>query len=211
LSKKSKNAVCRYCRREGEKLFLKGERCYSPKCAMEEGRNQVPPGGLKFGRRTTSDYNSQLREKQKVKRIYGMHETQFKNYYKRAARRRGVTGDNLLELLERRLDNVAYRMGFAESRAHARQLVKHGHFTVNGRRADVPSMQLRDGDVVQLKQSKYKKAVHKPNMEKKPESCSYPWLEVDYRNMRGTFKHCPMKQEYEHKHQMNLIVEFYSR
>jgi small subunit ribosomal protein S4 len=211
LPKKNKHTVCRYCRREGEKLFLKGERCFSNKCAMEEGRNPNPPGGLKFGRRTTSDYNTQLREKQKVKRAYGLRETQFKNYYKRAASKRGITGDNLVEILERRLDNVVYRLGFADSRQHARQLVRHGHYTLNGKRADIPSMQIRDGDVVQLKPNKVKKTAHKSYMEKKPEDCSYPWLEVDYRNMRGTFKHAPSKQEHDHKFQMNLIVEFYSR
>lgn len=208
---KEKMTVCRYCRREGEKLFLKGERCYSNKCAMEEGRNPNPPGGLKFGRRTTSDYNTQLREKQKVKRIYGMNETQFKNVYKTAARKRGVTGDNLIELLESRLDNVVFRMGFAESRPMARQLVKHGHFTINDQRADIPSMLVRPNDVVRLKHQKIKKAVHKPKLEKKPEECAFPWLNVDYRNMRGTFKHVPAKQEFDHKFQMNLIVEFYSR
>ena len=207
----SEKAVCRYCRREGEKLFLKGERCYSNKCAMEEGRNPSPPGGMKFGRRTTSDYNTQLREKQRVKRIYGLRETQFKNYYKRAAQRRGVTGDNLIELLERRMDNVVFRMGLAESRPHARQMVKHGHFTLNDKRADIPSILVKDGDVIKLKPLKIKKAVHKGTMEKKPEDCSYVWCEVDYRNMRGVFKHFPSKQEFDPRFQMNLIVEFYSR
>lgn len=206
-----KETVCRFCRREGEKLYLKGERCYSNKCAMEEGRNPNPPGGLKFGRRTTSDYNTQLREKQKVKRVYGVQETQFNNYYKKAAQKRGVTGDNLIELLESRLDNVVFRMGFAESRSHAKQLVKHGHFTVNDKRADIPSMLLRPGDVVKLKLQKIKKAVHKPQLEKKPEDCPFLWLEVDYRNMRGVYKHMPTRQEFEHKLQMNLVVEFYSR
>jgi small subunit ribosomal protein S4 len=211
LSKKNQQTVCRYCRREGEKLFLKGERCFSNKCAMEEGRNPNPPGGLKFGRRTTSDYNTQLREKQKVKRTYGLQETQFKNYYKKAAQKRGIAGDNLVELLERRLDNVVYRMGFAESRLQARQLVRHGHYTLNGKRADIPSMHVYDGDVVQLKPNKVKKSVHKLYMEKKPDDCSFPWLQVDYRNMRGSFQHAPARQEYDHKFQLNLIVEFYSR
>ncbi len=208
---KEKQTVCRFCRREGEKLFLKGERCFSNKCAMEEGRNPVPPGGLKFGRKTTSDYNTQLREKQKVKRVYGMGETQFRNFYKNAARKRGVTGDVLVELLESRLDNVVFRMGFAESRAQARQLVKHGHFTLNDKRADIPSMIVTPGDVVRLKAQKVKKAIHKPKLEKKPEDCPFPWLDVDYRNMRGVFKHVPSKAEFDHKYQMNLIVEFYSR
>jgi len=208
---KSETAVCRLCRREGEKLFLKGERCYSNKCAMEEGRNPSPPGGMKYGRRTTSDYNTQLREKQKVKRVYGMQETQFRNYYKRAAQKRGVTGDNLIEFLERRFDTVVFRLGFAESRRQARQLVKHGHFTLNDKRADIPSMQVKDSDVIRLKQLKYKSAIHKPKLEKKPDDCTYPWLDADYRNMRGVFKYFPSKQEFDPKFQMNLIVEFYSR
>ena len=132
--------VCRYCRREAQKLFLKGERCFGGKCSMEEGRHPVPPGGQHFGRRrTTSDYNTQLREKQKAKRIYGLSERQFKNYYRKAAQKKGVTGDTLVEQLERRLDNAVYRMGFAVSRAQARQLVSHGHFFVNDRPTNIPS------------------------------------------------------------------------
>ena len=178
---------------------------------MEEGRNPRPPGGMKFGRRTTSDYNTQLREKQKIKRIYGLRETQFKNYYKKAAKKRGVTGDTLIALLESRLDNVVYRLGFAGSRAHARQLVKHGHFTLNDKRADIPSMAVKPGDVIQLKPQKVKKGSHQNTLLKNPEDCTSKWLEVDYRNMRGVLKNIPTKQEYDHKYQMNLIVEFYSR
>jgi len=133
--------VCRFCRRESTKLFLKGQRCFTPKCSMEEGRNPHPPGGQRFGRRrTTSDYNAQLREKQKAKRIYGVSERQFKNYYKGATKKKGVTGEQLIDFLERRMDNAVYRMGFAVSRAQARQLVSHGHFLVNGRPMNVAGM-----------------------------------------------------------------------
>ena len=178
---------------------------------MEEGRNPNPPGGIKYGRRTTSDYNTQLREKQKTKRAYGIQETQFRNYYKRAAQKRGVTGDNLIEFLERRFDTVVYRLGFADSRSQARQLVRHGHFTLNEKRADIPSMQIKDGDVIKLKQLKYKKEIHKLKFEKKPDDCTHPWLDADFRSMRGVFKYFPSKQEFDPKFQMNLIVEFYSR
>ncbi|HEX9744380.1 MAG TPA: 30S ribosomal protein S4 [bacterium] len=204
--------VCRYCRREGTKLFLKGRRCFSAKCAMEEGRNPHPPGGQKFGRRrTTSDYNTQLREKQKAKRIYCLTEKQFKNYYKQAAKRKGVTGDVLIEHLERRLDNAVYRMGFAVSRSQARQLVNHGHFMVNGSNVDIPSYQLRDGDVIQVKQQKRKSAPFQEVVNLNPEDCTYPWIEMDYSKLTGTYKHAPQKGQFDHQIQASLIVEFYSR
>jgi small subunit ribosomal protein S4 len=205
-------AVCRYCRREKTKLFLKGSRCFSPKCSMEEGRNPNPPGGQRFGRRrTASDYNLQLREKQKAKRIYGVSERQFKNYYQKAAQRKGVTGDYLIELLERRLDTVVYRMGFAVSRAQARQLVTHGHFTVNGRPVNVPSYQLKDNDVVDVKQFKRKSAPFQEVVNLTPEDCTYSWIEMNYTKLNGRFKHAPMKGQFDHQIQVNLIVEFYSR
>ncbi len=179
---------------------------------MEEGRNPHPPGGQRFGRRrTTSDYNSQLREKQKAKRIYGIGERQFKNYYKKADQKKGVTGDQLIEFLERRLDNVVYRMGFAVSRNQARQLVSHGHFLVNGRTTNVPSFQLRDGDSVQVKEQKRKSAPFQEIVNLKPEDCTYPWIEMDYSKLRGTFKHAPQRGQFDHQIQVNLIVEFYSR
>lgn len=204
--------VCRYCRREGTKLFLKGQRCFSVKCSMEEGRNPHPPGGQRFGRRrTTSDYNAQLREKQKAKRLYGISERQFKSYYRAAAKRKGVTGDHLIELLERRLDTAVYRMGFAVSRAHARQLVGHGHFLVNDRPVDVPSYQLRDNDRVQVKPQKRKAAPFQEVVNLSPEECTYPWIEMDYSKLRGVFKHAPQKGQFDHQVQVSLIVEFYSR
>lgn len=204
--------VCRFCRREKTKLFLKGQRCFSPKCSMEEGRNPHPPGGQKFGRRrTSSDYNSQLREKQKAKRIYCIGERQFKNYYKRAAQRKGVTGEQLIEFLERRLDNAVYRMGFAVSRSQARQLVGHGHFLVNDRPVNISSYQLRDGDVIQVKEQKRRAAPFQEVINLKPEDCTYPWIEMDYARLKGMYKHAPMKGQFDHQIQVNLIVEFYSR
>jgi len=204
--------VCRHCRREGTKLFLKGSRCFEPKCSMEEGRNPHPPGGQRFGRRrTTSDYNRQLREKQKAKRIYGVSERQFKNYYKKAAQKKGVTGDQLIERLERRFDNVIYRMGFAASRAQARQLVSHGHFLVNKRPVNIPSYQLRDGDMVDVKGQKRKSAPFQEVVNLKPEECTYPWIEIDYSKLRGVFKHAPHRGQFDQLIQVSLIVEFYSR
>ncbi|MGB9846571.1 MAG: 30S ribosomal protein S4, partial [Desulfotomaculales bacterium] len=141
-------STCRLCRREGAKLFLKGDRCYSPKCAIE--RRSYAPGIHGQNRKKLSEYGIQLREKQKARRIYGVLETQFRNYFARAERMKGITGENLLQLLERRLDNVVYRLGLASSRAEARQLVKHGHFRVNGRKTTIPSFLLRAGDVVEV-------------------------------------------------------------
>lgn len=204
--------VCRYCRREGQKLFLKGERCFGGKCSMEEGRHPVPPGGQHFGRRrTTSDYNTQLREKQKAKRIYGISERQFKNYYRKAAQKKGVTGDQLIEFLERRLDNAIYRMGFAVSRSHARQLVSHCHFFVNGRPTNIPSYLLKDGDRVQVKPQKRRAAPFQEVVNLSPEECTYPWIEMDYSKLTGHFRHAPMKGQFDHQIQVNMIVEFYSR
>ncbi len=204
--------VCRYCRREKTKLFLKGSRCFSPKCSMEEGRNPHPPGGQRFGRRrTSSDYNNQLREKQKAKRIYGLSERQFKNYYQRAAQRKGVTGDLLIESLERRFDNVVYRMGFAASRNQGRQLVGHGHFAINGIPTDIPSYKLRDGDTVEVKSQKKKAAPFQEVVNLNPEECTYPWIDMDYSKLQGVFRHAPEKAQYDHQIQVNLIVEFYSR
>jgi len=179
---------------------------------MEEGRNPNPPGGQKFGRRrTTSDYNLQLREKQKAKRIYGISERQFKNYYQKASQKKGVTGDQLIELLERRLDNVTYRMGFAVSRAQARQLVCHGHFLVNGRPVNVPSFQVRDNDEVDVKPHKRKAAPFQEVVNLKPEDCTYSWIAMNYGKLNGKYKHAPAKGQFDHQIQVSLIVEFYSR
>ena len=144
------DANCRLCRREGQKLFLKGDRCYSTKCALE--KRNFPPGQHGQGRKKISEYGLQLREKQKTKRFYGLQETQFRNLFDKAARKKGITGENLLILLETRLDNVVFRLGFASSRKEARQLVTHGHFTVNGRKVDIPSYQVKAGDIIKVKE-----------------------------------------------------------
>ena len=204
--------VCRLCRTEGEKLFLKAERCMSPKCAMEEGRRPDPPGVKHFGRRRQqSDYKLQLREKQKAKRIYCISEKQFSNYYKKSAMKKGVTGENLFQTLESRLDNVVYRLGFGKSRVHARQLVCHAHFTVNGRPTNIPSYLLQKGDVIQVKEQKRKKGYFRETANLSPGDCRYRWLEVDYANLSGTFAYAPDLSEIDHTIRPSLIVEFYSR
>lgn len=204
--------VCRLCRREGEKLFLKSDRCLSPKCAMEEGRRPEPPGMRHFGRRRQQgDYKNQLREKQKARRFYCVSEKQFANYYKKAAHKKGVTGDNLFQLLESRLDNIVYRLGYGKSRAHARQLVCHGHFSLNGRPVNIPSILLHNGDVIQIKEQKRKKGNFRELLNVSSGECRYPWLEADYANLRGTYKYSPQLAELDHTIQPSLIVEFYSR
>jgi len=203
--------VCRHCRREGEKLFLKSKRCLSPKCAMEEGRHPDPPGPKHFGRSSVSDYKVQLREKQKAKRLYKIAEKQFYNYYEMAARQKGITGDKLFQLLERRLDNVVYRLGIGLSRVHSRQLVSHGHFMVNGRRVNLPSYLVKPGDVIQVKDEKRKKPYYREIMAMSNEECRYPWVSADYQNLRGTFNHIPEMSELDHTVRPSLIVEFYSR
>jgi len=206
-----KGPVCRQCRREGEKLFLKGKRCISPKCAMEEGRHPDPPGPKHFGRHQMSDYKVQLREKQKARRIYRIPENQFYNYYELVARKKGVTGDNLFKVLESRLDNVVYRLGFGSSRVHARQLVSHGHFTVNGKKVNLPSYLLKPGDVVQVKDNKRRKSPFKEMTVISNQECRYGWLTADYANLRGTLNHLPEMNELDHTVMPSLIVEFYSR
>ena len=203
--------VCRFCRREGEKLYLKGNRCFSPKCAVEENRKPDPPGDKHFGRKSASDYKVQLREKQKAKRIYGLREQQFSNYFHKANARQGVTGELLLQFLERRMDNVVYRMGFATSRAHARQLVRHGHFLVDGHKVDLPSYQLKAGMVVSVRDGKRKKGPFAEVQNLSPEEVHYPWLEVDFKSLKGTFKSIPRQDELDQQIQAHLIVEFYSR
>ncbi len=202
-------AVCRLCRREGTKLFLKGDRCFSAKCGVE--RRGYPPGQHGQGRTRFSDYGVQLREKQKVKRMYGLMENQFARTMKRAARMKGRAGENLLVLLERRLDNVVFRMGFATSRAEARQLVRHGHFTLNGRKAAVPSMVVREGDVVKLRE-KSQKVERITGALEALEGKSVPqWLETDKENFMGTVKAMPVRDDITMPIQEQLIVELYSR
>ena len=203
------DAVCRLCRREGMKLFLKGDRCFSPKCAVD--RRSYPPGQHGQGRTRFSDYGVQLREKQKVKRMYGLLEKQFARTMKRAARMRGRAGENLLILLERRLDNVVFRMGFATSRAEARQLVKHGHFLVNGRKATIPSHTLRAGSMITVREKSQKMARITGALDAL-ESRSVPeWLEIDKDNLAGKIKGDPTREDITMPIQEQLIVELYSR
>ncbi len=202
--------VCRLCRREAMKLFLKGERCYGEKCAIE--RRNVPPGQHGKGRRQRlMGYGLQLREKQKVKRMYGVLERQFRRYFEEADRQKGVTGETLLQLLERRLDNVVYRLGFAASRPQARQLVRHGHFTVNGRRADVPSFSVRAGDVVAVRASSAKNPAILYAMEEVKGRGIPEWLELDGQALSGRLTAAPTRDQLNLPVQEQLIVELYSK
>ena len=203
------DAVCRLCRREGMKLFLKGDRCFSPKCSVD--RRAYPPGQHGQGRARFSDYGVQLREKQKVKRMYGLLEKQFARTMKRAARMKGRSGENLLLLLERRLDNVVYRMGFATSRAEARQMVKHGHFLMNGRKATIPSITVRSGAEIRVRETS-RKVTRIVGALDALESRSIPqWLEVDKDDFKGSVKTLPEREDITMPIQEQLIVELYSR
>ena len=208
---KYRGAVCRLCRREGVRLYLKGERCFSGKCAIE--KRPYPPGehGQKRTRRRISDYGIQLREKQKLRRIYGVLERQFRRYFAQAARRSGVTGEALLQFLERRLDNVVWRLGFASSRALARELVSHGHFTVNDRPVNIPSYQVRQGDTVAVTGSSRSlppiiAAVATAGGRRLP-----TWLEIESDAMRGTVISLPAREDIDTQIQEELVVEYYSR
>ena len=201
---------CRQCRREGEKLFLKGEKCFTDKCAIE--RRSYAPGqhGQKSGARL-SDYGTHLREKQKIRRIYGLLEEQFRKVYKEADRRKGVTGENLLQLLESRLDAVVHRMGFAASRAESRQVVRHNGVLVNGRRVNIPSYQVRPGDVIEVAEHAKKHLRVKAALEA-AESRGFPdWIEVDVKGAKGTFKARPERSELPQSINENLVVELYSK
>ena len=201
------DANCRLCRREGQKLFLKGDRCYSSKCAID--RRGYAPGQHGQGRSKISDYGLQLREKQKAKRFYGMQETQFRNLFEKAAKRQGKTGENLLILLETRLDNVVFRLGFAASRKEARQLVTHGHFTVNGKKADIPSMEVKAGDVIAVKEKSQKSPKFK---EIKEMSITVPaWMSVDVDKLEGKVVAMPRREEIDTPIAEHLIVELYSK
>lgn len=200
---------CRLCRREGSELFLKGERCYTDKCAIK--RRSYPPGQHGQGRIKVSDYGVQLREKQKVRRIYGILENQFRGYFEQADRMKGVTGENLLFLLERRLDNVVYRLGFATSRDEARQLVRHGHFTLNGRKANIPSIQVKAGDIVQLREKSRKVAAITESLEAVVRRGIPQWLELDKDAFKGTVKTSPVREDITMPIQEQLIVELYSK
>jgi len=202
------DASCRLCRREGQKLFLKGERCYSTKCALE--KRNFPPGQHGQGRRSkTSDYGLQLREKQKAKRFYGLQETQFRNTFDKAAQKKGKTGENLLILLETRLDNVVFRLGFASSRKEARQLVTHGHFTVNDQKVDIPSYVVKAGDVIKVKKSSTDSPKFK---EIKDMTITVPnWISVDVQNLEGKVVTMPTRDEIDTPIAEHLIVELYSK
>ena len=198
---------CRLCRREGQKLFLKGERCYSSKCALE--KRAYAPGQHGQDRKKKSNYGLQLREKQKAKRFYGLQETQFLNYFKKAAAKKGMTGENLLVMLETRLDNVVFRMGFASSRKEARQLVTHGHFTVNGKKADIPSMAVKAGDVIAVKE----KSVSSPKFKEiKEMTISTPaWISIDTNKLEGKVLSLPTREMIDTPVAEYLIVELYSK
>jgi len=213
---KNLGPVCRLCRREGEKLYLKGERCFTPKCAID--RRPYPPGahgktGSRGGNRSgrESVYLLQLRAKQRARRVYGVLERQFRRYYEVASQRRGITGLNLLQILESRLDNVVYRMGFASNRAQARLLVTHGHFTVNGRRTDVPSMLLKEGDTVAVRDGSRSLEYFKVLPELVEGRTSPSWLNRDGRQLAGSIQRLPERAEIDGFLNEQLIVEYYSR
>ncbi len=200
---------CRLCRREGSKLFLKGDRCFSEKCAFE--RRSYAPGQHGKGRIKVSDYGIRLREKQRVRRIYGIKESQFRRYFEIADRQKGVTGTNLLVLLERRLDNVVYRLGFADSRSQARQLVKHGHFLVNGRRVDIPSYQVRVGDEIVVREKSKDLVPIVQAIEAVARRGVPDWLELDAENKKGVVRAMPERSHITMPIQEQYIVEFYSK
>ncbi|HFQ88940.1 MAG TPA: 30S ribosomal protein S4 [Desulfobulbus sp.] len=203
-------ATCRMCRRENLKLFLKGERCYSDKCSFE--RRSFAPGQHGQNRfRKVSNYAIQLREKQKVKHMYGMLEGQFRQYFHRADRAKGVTGENLLVMLERRLDNTIYRLGFAGSRSQARQLVRHNHFLVNQKKVNIPSYLVKPGDVITLREKSRKNALIVDNLEGVARRGVPSWLELDAKGFQGTVKAMPNRDEITMPIQEHLIVELYSK
>ncbi|MBQ9989270.1 MAG: 30S ribosomal protein S4 [Clostridia bacterium] len=202
------DSVCRQCRREGCKLFLKGERCYGPKCAFT--KRPTPPGMHGISRRRASQYGAQLREKQKARRAYGLQEKQFRSYFEKASRMQGVTGENLLILLERRLDNAVFRLGMGESRAHARQLVCHGHICVNGKKVDIPSYLLRQGDEITVRESsqgmEHLKALREEGNRSVPK-----WLSLDAANLKGSLLALPQRDDIDLTIEEHQIVELYSR
>ena len=203
-------AVCRQCRRENAKLFLKGDRCYTDKCAVE--RRNYAPGQHGQRRTKVSDYGVQLREKQKVKRTYGLQEKQFRLYFARADQMKGVTGENLLVLLERRLDSIVYRLGFSVSRAQARTMVRHGHFTVNGRKVNIPSYLVRPADVVELREKSRQIVFFNESLDSVMRRGVPSWVELDREKFKGTVKAMPVRDELTMpEFQEQLIVELYSK
>ena len=204
---RDRSPKCKQCRREGMKLFLKGERCLTEKCAIE--RRSYPPGEHGRGRIKQSEYLLQLREKQKARRYYGLLEKQFRTYYSKAAKGSGITGEELLRMLETRLDNVVYRLGFAASRAQARQLVRHGHFQVNGRRVNIPSFQVRPDDVIMLRAGNPAEQVIRDATDLT--ASVTPWLQADHDGLTGKVLKWPEREEIDTPVQESLIVELYSK
>ena len=202
-------AVCRLCRRSGEKLMLKGSRCLAPKCAMD--RRGKPPGQQPSQRRRISDRGLQLREKQKARYTYGILERQFRRFFSQAERQSGITGENLLVLLERRLDNVVYRLGFADSRPQARQLVRHGHIMLNGRKTDIPSCLVKEGDTISWKPEKTKTEYYKQLVQSIEGRSVLSWLSLDRQNLVGNVLSLPTPDDIDAKFDGKSIVEFYSR
>ena len=204
-----REAVCRLCRREGVELYLKGDRCFTDKCAIK--RRGYPPGQHGQRRPKHSDYGVQLREKQKAKRIYGILERQFRTYFEKAERMKGKTGDNLLILLERRLDNVVYKLGFTQTRRESRQVVRHGHFLVNGRKVNIPSFLVRRGDVVELREKSRRIPTMNEALDAVVRKGIPPWLELDRASFRGSVKAIPSRADIQEPIQEQLIVELYSK
>jgi small subunit ribosomal protein S4 len=203
------DAKCRLCRREGCKLFLKGEKCYKTSCPFE--KRPVAPGQHGAGRHKVSEYGQQLREKQKTKRIYGVLEKQFRGYFDAADRMKGVTGENMLSLLERRLDNVVYRLGFAPSRSTARQLVTHAHFTVNGKNVNIASFQVKEGDVIAVKETKRDSKYFEAFKSTEKTTNVPKWLEYDAEKLAGKVVALPKREDIDSQIQEYMIVELYSR
>jgi len=203
------DSVCKLCRREKQKLFLKGQKCYTEKCPIES-RNYAPGQHGLSRRSKVSEYGVQLREKQKIKRMYGLLETQFRNYFEKAIKQKGITGENLIKILERRLDNVIFRLGFAASRSQARQLIKHRHFMVNDKLVDIPSYLVSQGDIVKVKEkSKKLDAIH--NSLKRVKESPYPWLTIDKATLTGTFLQVPERADVPLNANEQLVVELYSK
>ncbi len=202
-------SVCRLCRREGTKLFLKGDRCLSGKCAVE--KRPTVPGQHGNGRKQVKEYGLQLREKQKAKRYYGVLENQFKGYFEKAEKTEGVTGENLLSLLERRLDNVVYRIGLADSRKEARQLVTHGHFRLNGKKVNIPSMIVRAGDVITLREASRSSEKFKALIESLNTRITPKWIELDKGQVVAKIAALPQREDVDFPFEEHLIVELYSK
>jgi small subunit ribosomal protein S4 len=201
--------VCRICRREGLKLFLKGSRCYTKKCSFE--RRSTPPGMNTMRRRKVSEFGIQLREKQKVRKTYSILEKQFRNYFEKAEQHKGMTGENLLRMLEMRLDNVVYRMGFASSRAQARQLVGHGHFAVNGRPTNIPSFGTKVGDRIEVRESRRNREIFKNVADTVGSSQIPDWVSIDAAKLSGSVLAEPAREQMPPEFNEQLVVEYYSR